>query len=643
MGHEEAGFREIADLLPAAVGASVAAEVSRFLPEFPVADAGTSRSRTFLAFGSQLSLSPAALRGPGRHGPRGWVSSVPASGGLSLPEAVLATGEHLSAERGLALATKMVARGLGGDCHLDPARSRGRAAALVLLGADTAINLKAIEGALERFGASRTTVVLAPGMRGPTGVAAGAERVGCTVLVRPFEPWGVIATAEEVHDAGGGDEAFLALLGGVKVHCYVPTAISGWGLTSDLCGHPRVVVAPTIGELATAFLIEGARYADTRGQVISAEDALQVVEDRRREERANRRVAAVAGMPGWKRARVREMLSADGHVPAFHRSASAAVEAALAKGGAVAFWASKPPRGLVPRAAEAGVPLARVEDGFIRSVGLGVECTPPASLTVDFGAAHYDCSGESDLVRLLKDTDFDRNVVARARALVELLVERGATKYSVGTEAVRLAAPAGRRRVLVPGQVGDDASVLLGGDGVFPGLDLLRRVRADAPDAWIAYRPHPDVDSGLRPGAVPDDEVLGVADEIVRGGSMAGLFGCVDEVHVLTSLAGFEALLRGLPVTVHGRPFFAGWGLTRDKNPSAGRGRSLTMDELAAGALLLYPRHVDPANGLPCGPETVVRGMSDPSRWRPGFLVRARRAQGAVTRLLSALHLELTA
>jgi capsular polysaccharide export protein len=538
----------------------------------------------------------------------------------------------------------MVARGIGGDCHLEPPPISVHGGALVLLGGDTACDLAAIEAALASREAARTVVVLAPGAPRVSGAAAGAARAGCAVVARPVEPWSLIASAAEVHDAGGGDEALLALLAAVPVRCHARTAFSGWGLTSDSPGTARAVGAtPTLAEFAAAFLVAGARYSDTAGGVMSVEDALQAVEDRRREERANRRVAAVAGVPGWKRSRVMAMLSADGHVPAFRRSAAAAVRAAEARGGAVAFWASKPPPGLPSLAEAAGVPLVRLEDGFIRSLGLGVECVPPASITVDFGAPHYDCGGESDLVRLLTAANFDRELVARARGLVDLLVARGTTKYAVGREPVRLSAPPGRRRVLVPGQVADDASVLLGGDGVGPGLDLLMRVRADAPDAWIAYRPHPDVDRGLRPGAIPDPDVLAHADEIVREGSMAGLFACVDEVHVLTSLAGFEALLRGLPVTVHGRPFYAGWGLTRDLNPSAGRGRILTIEELAAGALVLYPRHADPGNGLPCGPEAVALGMSDPSRWRPGAVVLARRVQGAIARLLAGLRLELAA
>jgi capsular polysaccharide export protein len=59
----------------------------------------------------------------------------------------------------------------------------------------------------------------------------------------------------------------------------------------------------------------------------------------------------------------------------------------------------------------------------------------------------------------------------------------------------------------------------------------------------------------------------------------------------MTSLVGFEALLRRLTVVVYGKPFYAGWGLTQDRKPISRRIRRLTLDELVAAALLLYPRY----------------------------------------------------
>jgi capsular polysaccharide export protein len=74
------------------------------------------------------------------------------------------------------------------------------------------------------------------------------------------------------------------------------------------------------------------------------------------------------------------------------------------------------------------------------------------------------------------------------------------------------------------------------------------------------------------------------------------------------------------------------------------RGRTLALEELAAGALILYPRYLDPVTRQPCGPETIVARLAQANLCSPGLparlLVAARRGQGGLVRALrsSALH-----
>jgi capsular polysaccharide export protein len=159
----------------------------------------------------------------------------------------------------------------------------------------------------------------------------------------------------------------------------------------------------------------------------------------------------------------------------------------------------------------------------------------------------------------------------------------------------------------------------------------LARVRTANPDAFILYKPHPDVEAGHRAGKIADGVATNFADIVIRDISTAVILAEIDEVHTLTSLAGFEALLRGRRVVVYGRPFYAGWGLTRDL-PGIDRGRRLTLEELVAGALILYPRYLDPVTRLPCRPELVIERLASPELWRPGPLVAARRLQGLLVR-----------
>ena len=353
----------------------------------------------------------------------------------------------------------------------------------------------------------------------------------------------------------------------------------------------------------------------------------------------SRQIAVCVGMSWWKRRRIADFFSEQEREPLFRRRVADAVAAAERRSGAIAVWATREPPGLAALAAGRGIPLVRVEDGFLRSVGLGSDFLPGASIVLDHTGIYFDPYRDSDLERLLRGGGFDAELRARARRLIDRLVAGGITKYNLACgHGSRIPWPRRRRRLLVPGQVEDDLSVRLGGGEVSGNLDLLAWVRAANPSAFIVYKPHPEIIAGHRKGAIAPAAIRRYADWIVRDGSMAALFGEIDELHTLTSLSGFEALLRGVPVTVYGRPFYAGWGLTRDMAPWGpapwDRRRRLSLEELAAGALILYPRYLDPLTRMPCGPETVIDRLERRELWRAGPVVRARRLQGRVVDML---------
>jgi capsular polysaccharide export protein len=308
----------------------------------------------------------------------------------------------------------------------------------------------------------------------------------------------------------------------------------------------------------------------------------------------------------------------------------------------VGVWATREPGDLAPLAAEAGVGIARIEDGFIRSVGLGADLIPGASIVVDRRGIYYDPAQASDLETLLETARFDLALCRRAAALRARIVRCGLTKYNLAPSETPERTDHAGRWILVPGQVEDDRSVRLGGGDVRGNLDLLARVRADNPDAHIIYKPHPDVEAGHRIGRVSRQDALRHADAYVANASIPALFEVVDEVCTLTSLAGFEALLRGLPVTAYGLPFYAGWGLTTDLGPaSPRRRRKLDLDELTAGALILYPLYLDPETGRRCEPEALADRLAARQFWKAGPLVGARRVQGAAVKTLRRIGVDL--
>jgi capsular polysaccharide export protein len=296
----------------------------------------------------------------------------------------------------------------------------------------------------------------------------------------------------------------------------------------------------------------------------------------------------------------------------------------------VVVWASEERPGLAERCQAAGVELLRMEDGFVRSKGLGSDFHWPFSFVLDHAGIYYDPTRPSDLETLLEHAEISAEHRTRGARLRQALVTRAITKYAAGGEQAQIPArPPGQRVLLVPGQVESDASVLKGGGAIQSNLALLTAVRQANPEAWIIYKPHPDVARGNRAGDIAPTRLAELADEVATGLDIARLFDQVDEVHTLTSLAGFEALLRGLEVHVHGLPFYAGWGLTHDHQRCPRRTRILTVDELVATTLILYPRYYDWRQARLVEVETVLDRLTamDALSWR--MRVRSRVFFGA--------------
>lgn len=444
---------------------------------------------------------------------------------------------------------------------------------------------------------------------------AAAAR-GALVVARNVDPWPLIEAAAKIVAPANDEVATLALATGRQV--------------VDHAGRP---VTDERGERIARALL-GRAYRDPfTDEPLDAVGAIALLEFWRSLIDGNRGLTAAAGMALWKRPEVARLLwdGRDGKL-SFLKPAVALARARRV-GGTVAAWPARVPADFAKRAAAAGVRVHWVEDGFLRSAGLGSDLLPPLSLSVDDGWPYFDPARASRLETILTNTVFDPALLARAAALRETIVTRRIGKYRVGGAEETLELPLAARLVVVVGQVEDDLSVLRGGGGM-TNLSLIQRARAAEPAAFIVYRPHPDVEAGHRRGAIADEVALAQVDRIDRGGSLDALLARADTLHTLTSLTGFEALLRGVRVVVHGGPFYAGWGLTEDRGPPLSRRvRRLSLDELVAGALIIYPRYLDPRHGLPCTPEQFISGLGG-SVVHASWLVRLRRWQGRLRRLL---------
>ena len=446
--------------------------------------------------------------------------------------------------------------------------------------------------------------VVAGRKRGHLGVAA-LRHPRVDLCADGGHPAALLEAAEAVYVVTS-QLGFEALLWGRPVHCFGMPFYAGWGLTSDALPPPprRAAHRPSLDQLVHAALIAYPRYLDPHSlQPCGPETLLQVVGlQRRRQAELPPRVEAFGFKP-WKQPILRRFLR--GSQLRFRRRHAAASAASPA----IAIWGRDPGRGVALRLRQASPPeLLRVEDGFLRSVGLGANLIAPLSWVVDRSGLYYDAGAPSDLETLLRRHPFREAERHRAANLRQQLVAAAVTKYNL--PAPPWQRPPGQRRVvLVPGQVENDASIRYGAPELRTNLELLQAVRAAEPEAWIVYKPHPDVVAGLRREGTAAAALRPWCDTLLTTGAMDQLLREVDAVHVLTSLAGFEALLRGVEVHTWGLPFYAGWGLTHDHLHAPRRGRPLQLDELVFAALVAYPRYVSRRSGLFIEPEQAIEEL----------------------------------
>ena len=466
-----------------------------------------------------------------------------------------------------------------------------------------------------------------------------AREHGCCLWSDDISPWALLDAVEKVYVVTS-QFGFDALLAGKPVRCFGMPFFAGWGLTEDEQTCVRRGQSRSLAQVFAAAYLRYCRYINPyTGVRCALEDTISLIAEQKRRHQSLSGPWLGLGFSRWKRRFVPDFLDR----PQQMRFAGIepAATAAAAPGTQVVAWASSLPEFLVAACKKSRTPLWRLEDGFLRSVGLGSDLVRPLSLVLDREGIYYDASRPSDLESTLQNTAFNPELCARAAALRELLVNRQLSKYNVGGQAACLDLPHDCISILVPGQVESDASIAHGSPWLKTNRQLLEQVRRANPEAHIIYKPHPDVLAGGRVGALVDD-VGELYDQLVTNIPMPALLAQVDELHTLCSLSGFEALLRGVKVVTYGLPFYAGWGLSQDcllsgKDDSVpgalaelamvrrcrkARVRRRTLDELVAATLILYPTYVDPKSGDIVDVETAVQILegqrSSPERggWR---------------------------
>ncbi|NRA31196.1 MAG: capsular polysaccharide biosynthesis protein [Parvularculaceae bacterium] len=471
-----------------------------------------------------------------------------------------------------------------------------------------------LEAAFDENPGGRVAVKQHPydGVGGRQGhLRAAAQRYGAEILstTAPWIRYAQNANRVYIVSSNAGLEALLA---GAQVTCFGVPFFGGWGLTDDRQSCDRRTASPTLEQLCQAVYGAYGQYwnpgQNRPGTALAL--ARSIVAHQRHHHLLGNGLA-LHGVPKLKRSHI---------APFLPRGAPLNVKKSPARtsttSGPTGVWASRLLKSQDAQASWEGHPRLHVEDGFIRSAGLGADLIRPSSLVFDRRGIYFDPSTTSDLEHALEHDDLDEEQLQRGAELIERLKTTRISKYNVGqTEDLR--ATSSKRVILVPGQVANDASVLRGGGTIRSNEQLLEAVRASNPDAFVIYKPHPDVEVAGRPGFVPHADRL--ADQVLTGASALSAIEACDEIHTLTSLLGFEALLRDKAVTTYGQPFYAGWGLTNDRAPVARRTRKRTLAQLAYITLIAYPLYVSPTTNEPCTPEDVIEALASGLNSKPSI------------------------
>jgi capsular polysaccharide export protein len=396
------------------------------------------------------------------------------------------------------------------------------------------------------------------------------------------------ATAVYTHSAGYGFDAILA---GHRPRVFGQPWYSSLGLTQDERPDPYATRRLTRVQIFCAALMMAPQWrAGDEG--LEIEDLLARLEARQRAVTEDAAGYVASNILPWKRPFLRRYL---GRSQIIFTDDPDSIARHKTAGLRHLAWGHTP---------EAEV---RLEDGFLRSRGLGAALVRPLSLVLDDTGIYFDPTRPSRLEQLITArAELAPHQRHRIERFIQRLTRLRLSKYNVGDGLPDL--PEGHR-ILVAGQVEDDASIQCAAGEIATNLDLLAAARAAHPEAILIYKPHPDVEAGLRRGKVAQAQEI--ADVIATKADPLCLIEACDEVWTMTSLIGFEALLRHKPVTCTGAPFYAGWGLTSDRSPTPIR-RNAEPDlmGLAHAVLLDYPRYFDPETGAARAPEEALEQLA---------------------------------
>lgn len=221
------------------------------------------------------------------------------------------------------------------------------------------------------------------------------------------------------------------------------------------------------------------------------------------------------------------------------------------------IWGYKAPQFFIDYIRRQDLDVFFLEDGFIRSTPDDDKSSPPLSIVIDSQAPYFDTTRPNDLTDLITNFDFEQAGYDErlTQEMLKYFVSHRVSKYN-HQDYVDVKPIYGRKnkyRILVLGQVANDDSLKYGGGEGISLIDLTNAAIRDYPNAQIIVKPHP-----ISLKTTETLEKLKQLDCILLDSPLhlVDALETIDHVYTITSLGGFEALLRGKEVTVLGKPFY---------------------------------------------------------------------------------------
>lgn len=241
------------------------------------------------------------------------------------------------------------------------------------------------------------------------------------------------------------------------------------------------------------------------------------------------------------------------------------------------------------------------EDGFIRSIGLGIDGSPSFSMVEDDVGIYYDATSPSKLENILNTYDFanDYTLMETARQAIALILQYHISKYNNALDIPNDFFSNNAKRVLIIAQRAGDASLHYGLGNTFTTDAIIDAAIAENPDAEIWLKVHPDALKGKKKSDIDSNKAKKRCKIIDENFNPISLLKYFNKVYTKTSQMGFEALLMGKECVCFGVPFYSGWGITDDRVKCERRIKQRSVEEVFAAAYILYTRYTNPYQKRP--------------------------------------------